>query len=100
MEGVPEGIDPVKIQEAIGSTALVKAVDDLHIWAISSDEAALSCRLTLENCDLQRSTQLVAQLKKELKSTFGIAHATIETDYTAPPPPEEGGARPPAPLLP
>ncbi len=100
MEGVPEGIDPVKIQEAIGAMAQVKAIDDLHIWAISSDEAALSCRVTLENCDLQHSTQLVKLIKEELKNTFHIAHATIEAEYVASPPAEEGTARSPGHLEP
>ena len=92
MEGVPEGIDPVKITEAITNVAHVKDIDKLHIWAISSLEAALSCHLTLENCDLQQSTQLVKQIKEELKAHFHIEHATIETEIIAYPPTEEATA--------
>jgi len=86
LEGVPIGIDVKKVKEAIMKTAKVKNVDDMHIWAISSQYAALSCHIVIEDCDLEKSTQLVKQLKTELRERFNIEHATIETELVECPP--------------
>ena len=86
LEGVPEGLQSEKIKEVIQKTLKVKHVDDLHIWAISSQYAALSCHIILEDCDLQESTRIVKQVKEELRRAFKIEHATIETELTECPP--------------
>ena len=80
LEGVPEGLKPEEIKKVILAVPSIKAIDDLHIWAISSHYAALSCHITIENCDLEKSTQLVKQIKDELRRSFHIEHATIETE--------------------
>jgi len=79
MEGVPEGIDPEKIKLVITSVSAVKKVDHLHVWGISSEVAALSCHITLENCDLKKSTKIVKKIKNDLNKKFNFAHITIET---------------------
>lgn len=86
LEGVPEGVDAEKVKEVIKNTPKVKAVDDLHIWAISSQYAALSCHVVIEDCDLEKSTKLVKQIKEELHQKFNIQHATIETELVECPP--------------
>lgn len=81
LEGVPKGINFDKVKEAIsGQDSLIKAVDDLHIWAISSQMSALSCHIIIEECDLEKSMQIVEEIKKTLKEKFHIEHATIETE--------------------
>ncbi len=80
LEGVPSGIDAEKVKEIILSNSQIKHVDDLHIWAISSQYAALSCHVVIEDCDLEKSTQLVKEIKQELQSKCNIEHATIETE--------------------
>lgn len=81
LEGVPEGVNFDKVKEAIISqNSLIKAVDDLHIWAISSQMSALSCHIVIEECDLDKSMQIVEEIKKILKERFQIEHATIETE--------------------
>ena len=87
LEGVPEGINMEKVKKAIiNHNAMIKAVDDLHIWAISSQYAALSCHVVIEDCDLEKSTRLVKQIKEELHQKFNIEHATIETELVDCPP--------------
>ena len=87
LEGVPEGINMEKVKKAIiNHNAMIKAVDDLHIWAISSQYAALSCHVVIEDCDLEKSTRLVKQIKEELHQKFNIEHATIETELVECPP--------------
>ncbi len=80
LEGVPEGLNSKKVQEAICSIPKIKHVDDLHIWAISSHYAALSCHVTVDNCNIEESTKLIKHIKEMLHEKFYIEHATIETE--------------------
>lgn len=82
LEGVPEGVNTGKVKETILNTPSVKHVDDLHIWAISSHNAALSCHVVIEDCSLKESTKIVQEIKQELKEKFHIEHATIEIELT------------------
>ena len=85
LEGIPQGMNFEEVKAIIQSSPYVKAVDDLHIWAISSNSAALSCYIVVENTDVQKSLAIVAQIKKELKlkfQKFHIQHMTIETGLT------------------
>lgn len=86
LEGIPEGVNVEKIKGLIKNTSSVKDVDDLHIWAISSNYSALSCHIIVEDCDIEKSTKIVRQIKEELKDKFRIEHATIETELTECPP--------------
>lgn len=87
LEGVPEGMKSDQIKETImKSSSLIKNIDDLHIWAISSHYAALSCHIVIEECDLEKSMKIVNDLKKNLKDKFNISHATIETELVECPP--------------
>src|SRR5581483_858841 len=52
LEGIPEGMDHEKVKELIRNTPKVKGVDDMHIWAISSHYAVLSCHVAIEDCDV------------------------------------------------
>ena len=80
LEGVPEGLKPEEVKKAILTIPSVEAVDDLHVWAISSQYAALSCHVVIEDCDLEKSTKIVKQIKEELHQKFNIEHATIEIE--------------------
>ncbi len=66
LEGIPEGLNGEKIREAICRIPKIKAVDDLHIWAISSQYSALSCHVVIEDCDMVESTKIVKKIKEEL----------------------------------
>lgn len=89
LEGVPEGISAEKVKEVILSGRKVKNVDDLHIWAVSSRYAALSCHIVIEDCELEESMEIVSSIKKELADKFQIKHATIETELVECPPGQE-----------
>ena len=86
LEGVPEGMNTEKIKELIAKAPKVKAVDDMHLWAISSHFAALSCHIIIEDCDVEESAKIIKQIKEDLKEKFAIEHATIETELTECPP--------------
>src|SRR3954462_10156782 len=48
MDAVPAGIDPKAVESYLASLAGVTAVHDLHIWAMSTTEAALTVHLVME----------------------------------------------------
>ena len=87
LEGVPEGIDISHVKEVIkGVNSYIKDVDDLHIWGISSQYAAMSCHIIIKNCSLEKSMEIVKEIKAKLKVSCHITHATIETELLECPP--------------
>lgn len=89
LEGVPDGISVGKVKEAIMQVPNVKDVDDLHVWALSSKNAAMSCHIVIEDCDMDVSTKIISQVKSTLTQKFQINHATIEAELIACPPDRE-----------
>lgn len=82
LDGVPEGTNVKKIKAAILSTPGVTGMDDLHVWALSTTNAALSCHLIIKDCTLKESLEVKDQVKKMLEEKFHIDHATIEVELT------------------
>ncbi len=91
LEGTPEGLDIEKVKHSILDTPNVKNADDLHAWAISSHDAALSCHITIEKCTLEESIEVVKVIKEKLRNDFQIEHATIETELVDCPPGDKAG---------
>lgn len=77
LNGVPAGIDEAGIETYLANHPAVKSVHDLHIWGISTTEAALTAHLGVQesfnDADLDEITET-------LKHEFGIAHTTIQTE--------------------
>ena len=80
LHAIPAGIDPDAVEGFLISTAGVSAIHDLHIWAMSTTETALTVHLVMP--DGYPGDAFTAGLARELKSKFSIDHATmqIETD--------------------
>lgn len=85
LDGVPEGVDVQKVKTAIQDTKGVTDVDDLHIWALSTKEAALSAHVVIEACTLEESIVLISAIKANLHNRFNINHSTLETELIAGP---------------
>ena len=80
-EGTPRGLDFEKVKKDIfDAFPEITNVEDLHIWSISSSKIALSCHITVENADLQKSVEIVKEVKKILHDRFEIEHSTIELE--------------------
>lgn len=80
LEGVPPGIDLTLIEHKLRKVRQVKEVDDLHVWAISSEYIALSCHLIIDDDDLKDSRHIVEEAKQMLAEKFAIGHSTIEIE--------------------
>ncbi len=80
MEAVPAGIDYDAVLEAIGSDPLVRDVHDLHIWSLSSDQAALSCHICIATENLASGPAIIDRINHRLHERFDIGHSTIQLE--------------------
>lgn len=80
LEGVPPGTDLALIENKLSKIRQVKDIDDLHVWAISSEYIALSCHLIIDERDLKDSRHIVEEAKQMLTEQLGIGHSTIEIE--------------------
>jgi cobalt-zinc-cadmium efflux system protein len=82
LDGVPEGIDSIKIQQSIEDIEGVDKVRDLHLWAISTTRNALTATILLKsNVSLENQETLKYQIR-ELLYKQKIQHTTLETTYS------------------
>lgn len=80
MEGTPEGIEHEQVEEAILALDRVKGLHDLHIWALSSSDLALSAHVQVDDTNLSETSNVLAAIKDVLAHEFGIGHATLELE--------------------
>jgi cobalt-zinc-cadmium efflux system protein len=84
MEGTPREIDLAAVTQEITSTDLVTSMHDLHVWALSSDEVALSCHIVIADSPLGDAEHVVRDLESRLCGKFDIGHTTIQVESCHP----------------
>ena len=78
LDAAPRGIDPDKVKAWLAARPGVTEVHDLHIWAMSTSETALTAHLTRpDNTD---PDQFLDELCHDLVHAFGIGHATLQLE--------------------
>ncbi len=85
IDAVPQGIDVHHIQNYLNNLENVSDIHDLHVWALSTTEIALTVHLVtthefIDNCFLEK-------IQSHLHHHFDISHVTIQVenktdDYT------------------
>jgi cobalt-zinc-cadmium efflux system protein len=90
LDTVPRGIDVQAVRAYLSGLDGVEAVHDLHIWALSTTDTALTTHLVKP--DAQVDDDWLSAIACELHDRFGIAHATIQV--------ENGGGSSPCRLAP
>jgi cobalt-zinc-cadmium efflux system protein len=78
MDAVPAGIDPHAVESYLASLSGVTAVHDLHIWAMSTTEVALTVHLVME--EAPRNDLFLHDVSAVLRERFGIGHATTQIE--------------------
>ena len=78
LDSVPEGIKLEDVKNYIASLDGVINLHDLHIWAMSTTETALTAHIVTEE-GLQND-ELLKILNKGLHDKFGIEHTTIQLE--------------------
>jgi cobalt-zinc-cadmium efflux system protein len=78
LQAVPAGIDSEKVAAYLSSVPGVQAVHDLHIWAMSTTDSALTAHLVKP--ELENDDAMLAQIRSEISERFGIAHVTLQVE--------------------
>jgi cobalt-zinc-cadmium efflux system protein len=81
MDAVPRGIDLKEVGKFLKSINGVEEVHDLHIWAMSTTEIALTAHLVIP--DETKDDFFLRKICGELYSRFGIVHSTIQIEKSA-----------------
>jgi cobalt-zinc-cadmium efflux system protein len=76
LDAVPQGIDPHRIEDYLADLPGVVAVHDLHIWGISTTEAALTVHLVKPDASIDDA--LLGRIHADLHRQFGIDHVTVQ----------------------
>ncbi|HPD46798.1 MAG TPA: cation diffusion facilitator family transporter [Anaerohalosphaeraceae bacterium] len=84
MDAVPAGIDPRAVHDYLAALPGVIEVHDLHIWGMSTTEAALTAHLVKP--DPSTDDALIAQITHDLQTRFRIGHPTIQWERPGQPP--------------
>ncbi|OUM00075.1 cation diffusion facilitator family transporter [Variovorax sp. JS1663] len=78
MEGTPPEVNVALLEQKLRTVRGVMAVQDLHVWTITSGIDAMSCHLVVAEMSEARSTLVAA--RELMKSNFGLSHTTIQID--------------------
>ncbi len=78
LDAVPRGIDRVGIESYLAGLPGVIEVHDLHIWAMSTTETALTAHLVRPRS--VADDHLLMAAADELRHRFGIQHATLQVE--------------------
>jgi cobalt-zinc-cadmium efflux system protein len=81
LDAVPAGIEPMAVAAYLQSLPGVSAVHDLHIWGMSTSEAALTAHLV--KVAAADDDVLIAQASRELHQRFKITHTTLQWERNA-----------------
>lgn len=77
LDAVPKHIDFQEIKKFLHDQNGVKSIHDLHIWALSTSQVALSVHLFMPN---GTNDNFLAELQEEIEHKFGIKHITIQIE--------------------
>lgn len=79
LEASPKNLDPAAVRASILAIAGVTAVNDLHIWEVTSGFPALAGHVFVrpeDDCHDKRR-----ELETMLRGSYGIEHATLQMDH-------------------
>lgn len=77
LDAVPTNISFESVKSTVLNVNGVSGLHDLHIWALSTNENALSVHVITST---QKTDNLLNKLNEELASRFSIRHATIQLE--------------------
>jgi len=78
LSAVPSEIDPQKVAEYLKAQSGVDQIHDLHIWAMSTTENALTCHLVMPKG--HPGDEFLAELCHHLHAKFKIVHPTLQIE--------------------
>ena len=80
LDGVPRGIELASVRDYLAGLAGVAEVHDLHVWAMSTNETALTAHLVRPGGS---DDGFLHHVCEELAQRFNIHHATLQIETNA-----------------
>ena len=80
LNAAPSSIDPAAVQHYLESLPEAAAIHDLHIWAMSTTETALTCHLVTPAG--HPGDVFLHHLVDELRRRFNIGHVTVQIELS------------------
>lgn len=80
LDAVPKNIDIAEVRKALNSWPGVDDAHDLHVWALSTNQTAVSVHLVVPEGG---GDQFLADIQQMLDERFNISHATIQVESKA-----------------
>ncbi len=81
VDAVPRGISLKEVENHLKTIPGVKEIHDLHIWAMSTTETALTVHLVMP--DSNPGDYFLKEICSDLQRKFGIEHSTIQVEKDA-----------------
>jgi cobalt-zinc-cadmium efflux system protein len=78
LNAVPSNIDPEAVRDFLIQLPGVTSIHDLHIWAMSTTENALTCHLVIPKGS--ENDEFLSQTCDELHHRFSIGHSTLQVE--------------------
>lgn len=78
IDSVPKNIDPDEVEEYLKNLPNVAEVHDLHIWAMSTTEVALTAHLIIPEISVDDA--FIQNVSRDLHNKFGIDHPTLQVE--------------------
>jgi cobalt-zinc-cadmium efflux system protein len=78
LNAAPRGIDPAEVRRYLESRPEIGAVHDLHIWAISTTQTALTCHVVTPAG--HPGDDFLRSLAHDLERQFNISHPTVQVE--------------------
>ncbi|GAB3379148.1 cation diffusion facilitator family transporter [Massilia agri] len=78
MAAVPPGVDAGAVRDYLGRQPGVKEVHDLHIWAMSTTENALTAHVVMPGG--YPGDRVLDEMVAKLRSDFAIHHCTLQVE--------------------
>ena len=78
LQAVPAGIDIRAVEKYLSDVPGVEAVHDLHIWAMSTTETALTAHVVKP--DVENDDVMLTRIRAECCDRFGIGHVTLQVE--------------------
>ena len=78
VDAVPANIDAGQVRDFLSSRPGVEGVHDLHIWALSTTDTALTAHLVMQ--EMPATDSYLESMTQTLRQQFHIQHATIQME--------------------
>ncbi|RSL35284.1 cation transporter [Salibacterium salarium] len=83
LDGVPEEVDAMKIEQSIQQIENVEDTHHTHIWSLDGEQHVLSTHVVLcENISKEEIMKVKTAIKEALQR-YSLEHITIETEFSS-----------------